>query len=62
MGGSEGIFWRARGEASSRGRRLSGLNTDPVSQRRECPGTRDHQVGEPARALEDHGGGLEWGT
>jgi hypothetical protein len=62
LGGSAGIFWRARGEASSRGRRLSGRHTDPGSPRRECPGTRDHHVGEPARALEDHGVGREWGT
>jgi hypothetical protein len=38
---------------------LSGLHANAVSQWRECPGTRHHQVGEPTRALEDHGVGVE---
>src|SRR5262249_53643163 len=33
---------------------------DAVSQRRACPRTRHDQVGEPARALDDHGVGVEW--
>jgi hypothetical protein len=41
---------------------LSGVNPDAVSQRRERPGTRDYPGREPARALDDHGVGLEWGA
>ena len=33
MGMGDGIFWRARVEEASRGRRLGGLNTDAVSKR-----------------------------
>ncbi len=59
LGVGHGIFWLARVQESSRGGWLSGLNADTVSQRRECPRTRHHQVGESTRALDDHGVGLE---
>src|SRR5215211_8127456 len=59
---SDGIFWLARVQESSRGRRLSGRNANTVSQRRECPRTRHHQVGQPARGLDDHGVGVELGA
>jgi transposase len=38
---------------------FGGRNTDAVSQRRERPGTRHHQGGQPARTLDDHRVGLE---
>jgi hypothetical protein len=38
------------------------MNADPVSQRREGPGTGGHQVGASARVLDDHGVGLELGA
>ena len=57
-----GILWLARVEDASRGGRLSGLNANAVSQRREGPGTGHHQVGQPARALDEHGVGMELGT
>src|SRR5439155_25760300 len=41
----DGIFCLARVEESSRGGWFSRLNADPVSKRRECAGTRHHQVG-----------------
>src|SRR5262249_21333565 len=59
LGVSEGIFCLACVEASSRGGWFSGLDAHTVSKRRECPRTRQHQVGQSPRALDDDGVGLE---
>ena len=59
---SHGIFWLARVEDASRGGQFSGLYANAVSQRRELLGTGHHQVGQPARALDEHGVGVELGT
>jgi hypothetical protein len=40
---------------------MSRLTPDTVPKRGEGAGPRHHQVGSPARALADHGVGLEWG-
>src|SRR5262249_36531315 len=58
----DGIFRLARVQESSGSGRLSGLHADSVSKRRKGAGTRDHQVGQPAWALDDHGVGVEMGT
>ena len=58
--GGEGICWLARVQASPRGRGLSGLPADAVSQWGKRAGTREHQSGPPAWALDDHGVGGEW--
>jgi hypothetical protein len=55
----DGIFWLARLQESSRSGGLSGLHADAISKRRECPRTRDYQVRQSARALDDHGVGVE---
>ena len=62
MGAGAGMFCLESVQKSSPGRGLSGLNADPVSQQRECPGPRHHHVGESARAREDRGVGRELGT
>jgi transposase len=38
---------------------LAGFTPTPVSKRRQYTGTRDHQGGQPTRALDDHGVGVE---
>jgi hypothetical protein len=56
-----GIFWLARIEDASRGGWLSGLTPNAVAKWREYPGTGHHQSGQPARALDEHGVGMELG-
>jgi hypothetical protein len=46
-------------QASSGSGGLSGLHADTIAQRRQCPRTREHQGGQSARALDDHGVGVE---
>jgi hypothetical protein len=38
---------------------LRGLHADTIAQRRKCPRTRERQGGPSARALDDHGVGVE---
>jgi hypothetical protein len=58
--GGDGMFSLARLQASSGRGGLSGLHADPIAKRRQCPRTREHQGGQSARALDEHGVGVEW--
>src|SRR5215217_5791039 len=45
MGVGDGICWRARVEEASRGRRFGGRNTNAVSKRCACAGTKVSRLG-----------------
>jgi hypothetical protein len=38
------------------------MNANAVSKRRQCPSTRDDQVGQPPCALDGHGVGVALGA
>jgi hypothetical protein len=57
--GGDGIFSLARVQESSGSGGLSGFYAATLSKWRQCPSTREHPVGQAARALDDHGVGVE---
>jgi hypothetical protein len=56
---SPGVLRLARVQAASRSRGPGRRHPDAVSPWRECPRARAEQVRQPARALDDHGVGVE---